>query len=223
MKRSEINQLQIEAVDFFRKQNFHLPPWAYWTKKDWLENRERVSEIIEMGLGWDLTDFGLGRFYKNGLLLFTLRNGKVGDSDRKSYAEKIMIVREAQLTPWHFHWNKTEDIINRGGGNLVVELYNSTADEQLANTPISIQIDGITHEVEPGGKIVLQPGESVCLPSYLYHQFYGEVGKGWVLVGEVSQVNDDARDNRFLEPIGRFPTIEEDVSPLYYLCNEYPV
>ena len=34
-------------------------------------------------------------------------------------------------------------------------------------------------------------------------------------------VNDDTRDNRFLEPLGRFPAIEEDEEPLYLLCNEY--
>jgi len=43
------------------------------------------------------------------------------------------------------------------------------------------------------------------------------------LVGEVSRVNDDEKDNRFLDPIGRFPQIEEDEPSLYLLCNEYPV
>ena len=35
-------------------------------------------------------------------------------------------------------------------------------------------------------------------------------------------VNDDNTDNRFLNPMGRFPKIEEDEAPLYLLCNEYP-
>ena len=35
-------------------------------------------------------------------------------------------------------------------------------------------------------------------------------------------VNDDNADNRFYEPQGRFPTIEEDEEPLYPLCFEYP-
>ena len=34
--------------------------------------------------------------------------------------------------------------------------------------------------------------------------------------------NDDNVDNRFYEKQGRFPTIEEDETPLYLLCNEYP-
>ncbi len=223
MKRSEINQLQREAVAFFKKQQFYLPKWAYWTKQDWIKNEDRAGEIFENKLGWDLTDFGLDDFYHTGLLLFTIRNGKVGDTEGKTYAEKAMIVRENQVTPWHFHWNKMEDIINRGGGNLVIDLCNSTQDEKLADSKVKVQVDGITVEVEPRGKIVLQPGESISLPAYLYHQFYGEKGKGTVLVGEVSRVNDDEKDNRFLEPIGRFPQIEEDEPPLYYLCNEYPV
>jgi len=223
MKRSEINQLQREAAEFFKRQNFHLPPWANWTEQDWLKNKDNADEIFQHKLGWDLTDFGSGDFYNIGLLLFTIRNGKLGDAEGKIYAEKIMVVREGQVTPWHFHWNKTEDIINRGGGDLVIELYNSTKDEKLADTKIMVSIDGITRRLKPSGVVTLKPGESICLSAYLYHQFYGEKGKGTVLVGEVSKVNDDDKYNRFLEPRGRFPEIEEDEAPLYYLCNEYPV
>jgi hypothetical protein len=56
----------------------------------------------------------------------------------------------------------------------------------------------------------------------LYHKFWAERGKGKVLIGEVSAVNDDNKDNRFHKPIGRFPTIEEDEPPLHLLCSEYP-
>ena len=52
--------------------------------------------------------------------------------------------------------------------------------------------------------------------------FEVENGSGPVLIGEVSQCNDDNTDNRFYEPIGRFPTIEEDEAPYRLLCNEYP-
>lgn len=223
MKRSEINKLQRQAMTFLSERKFHLPPWAFWNKNDWEQHQDRATEIMECGLGWDLTDFGSGDFYHTGLILFTLRNGRSGIKNGKSYAEKIMIIREEQVTPWHFHWHKMEDIINRGGGNLVLELYNSTKDEQLANTAIRVQIDGIMHTIDPGGKVVLGPGESITLPPYLYHSFYGEKGEGTVLVGEVSKVNDDATDNRFLEPVGRFPEIVEDEPLLYCLCHEYPV
>ncbi|MCB9509143.1 MAG: D-lyxose/D-mannose family sugar isomerase [Deferribacteres bacterium] len=223
MKRSEINLLQMEAVAFFRERQFHLPPWACWGAADWQKNRQEAREVIDHKLGWDLTDFGLGDFYRCGLLLFTLRNGKVGERGGKDYAEKVMIVRENQVTPWHFHFHKMEDIINRGGGELVIELCNATGDEQLAETPVIVQVDGVSRELAAKGRVVLRPGESITLPPRLYHQFYGASGRGLVLVGEVSRVNDDEKDNRFLEQIGRFPEIEADEAPLYYLCHEYPV
>ena len=43
-----------------------------------------------------------------------------------------------------------------------------------------------------------------------------------MLLGEVSQCNDDNADNRFYERLGRFPTIEEDEPPYRLLCSEYP-
>ena len=155
-----------------------------------------------------------------GRCLFTKQNGKNG-TDKKPYAEKIMIVEENQETPMHFHWSKMEDIINRGGGNLVIELYNADKDEQFAQTPVHFRIDGIEHVMEPGGRIVLHPGQSICMEQYLYHRFYGEPGHGKVMVGEVSQCNDDTSDNRFYEPVGRFPEIEEDEAPLHLLCSDY--
>lgn len=223
MKRSEINALQREAAAFFNQHHFLLPPWAFWSKEDWLKHRPHAQGIINNKLGWDLTDFGLGKFYEIGLVLFTVRNGRLGEANGKDYCEKIMIAREAQVTPWHFHWHKMEDIINRSGGELVVEVCNATADEKLADTPVTVLTDGISRTVPAQSKIVLQPGESITLPPRMYHQFCAAPGKGAVLIGEVSRVNDDAKDNRFLTPVGRFPQIEEDEPPLYYLCNEYPV
>ncbi len=222
MKRTEINKLQKEATAFFGNHNFFLPKWAFWSKANWEAKRDVTAEIVEKKLGWDVTDFGLGNFEKYGLLLFTIRNGKFEAKENKTYAEKIMIVREAQVTPWHFHWIKTEDIINRGGGNLVIELCNANEEEQLADTPVYVQIDGIAHTIDPKEKVILEPGESITLSPYLYHTFYGESGKGSVLVGEVSSVNEDEKDNRFLKNLGRFPKIVEDEPLLYFLCNEYP-
>lgn len=221
MKRSEINQIIVDAKAFLEEHKFHLPPWAYWGPSDWVENIDNVSEVINNMLGWDITDFGSGDFYKRGLFLFTLRNGKY-KVDKKPYAEKIMIVAENQETPMHFHWSKMEDIINRGGGNLVIELYNSRKDESIdESTPVRVKTDGVERLIEPGGKVILHPGESVCLEQGFYHRFYGEPGKGKVLVGEVSAVNDDASDNRFQETLGRFPKIEEDVEPIHLLVSDY--
>jgi D-lyxose ketol-isomerase len=220
MKRSEINQLIAESIAFFDSMNFKLPLWAFWKPVDWKDNGRICSEIVDNMLGWDLTDFGSGNFHKRGLFLFTIRNGKY-NVDNKPYAEKIMIVEENQETPMHFHWSKMEDIINRGGGNLIIELYKSDENENFSDLPFTVKTDGILRTVQPGGIIVLTPGESICLEQGVYHRFYGEPGKGKVLVGEVSAVNDDSNDNRFKESIGRFPVIEEDEEPLHLLASDY--
>jgi len=220
MKRSEINQILKNAKAFLAEKQLMLPPWAYWSVDDWKKNKDTAAEVIENMLGWDITDFGSGDFYKCGLFLFTIRNGKI-NVDKKPYAEKIMIVEEEQETPMHCHWSKMEDIINRGGGSLVIELYNATADSKLSDTPVTFKTDGITHTVQAGGKVVLTPGESICLEQGMYHRFYGEKTKGKVLVGEVSMVNDDNTDNFFHQPIGRFTVIEEDEQPVHLLVSDY--
>lgn len=221
MKRSEINTILQESLAFFEQSQFALPRWATWSPSAWKDNAQAHKEIITNHLGWDITDFGSNNFAQSGLVLFTLRNGKIDESNGKVYAEKIMIVREAQLTPTHFHWQKMEDIINRGGGILIVQLWNSLENNQLAETPVKVKIDGIEQTIPAGGTIELHAGESACLPPRLYHQFWGKKGHGKVLVGEVSKVNDDFADNYFYQSIGRFPEIEEDEPPLFLLCNEY--
>jgi D-lyxose ketol-isomerase len=133
-----------------------------------------------------------------------------------------MFVRQDQVTPFHYHGRKTEDIINRGGkgtGRLAVKLYNSSPEGGLAQTPVSVVCDGIRREVEAGGTVILGPGESITLTPFLFHTFHAVDGHG--LIGEVSSVNDDDTDNFFLEPLPRYPEIVEDEPPLRMLCNEY--
>ena len=217
MKRSEINQILQSAQAFFDEFQFKLPPWAAWSEADWKARAADCAEIFDCQLGWDITDFGSGDFAKRGLTLFTVRNGKLGSS-KKVYAEKIMVVGDGQETPAHFHFHKAEDIINRGGGKLILQLWNSDGAGGKATTPVVASIDGIPRTVEAGGYVSLSPGESICLTQGLYHRFFGE---GRVLVGEVSQVNDDHTDNRFFETIGRFPSIDEDVAPWRLLVSDY--
>lgn len=223
MKRSQINHYIEDAKQFLEQFQFKLPPFAFWTPQQWAAAGHEADMIRSAMMGWDLTDFGSGNFLNTGLLLFTLRNGKAGDAgNRKLYAEKIMVVRENQVTPYHFHHIKTEDIINRGGGNLESILYNAAPDGSFAKTDVHVWCDGIEHVLKPGGKAVLTPGQSITLTPGLYHTFYAQSGHGTALIGEVSSVNDDATDNRFHQPLPRFPGIENDAAALHLLCNEYP-
>jgi D-lyxose ketol-isomerase len=222
MKRSEINNLIAEANRFLARRCFTLPPFSEWALADWQQRGAEVREIIECGLGWDITDFGSGDFARCGLLLFTLRNGPSSASRRingKAYAEKIMIVEPGQVTPMHFHWHKTEDIIVRGGGQLVVELFNSTPGGNLAAGDVLVQMDGVQHRLKAGTTVILGAGESITLEPGVYHKFWGKDSR--VLVGEVSTVNDDATDNFFREPVGRFPIITEDTTPKRLLVGDY--
>ncbi len=218
MKRSEVNAFLRRGQAFFDKHQFALPAWAAWKPEAWKELGANGDEIRDHQLGWDITDFGSGDFAKRGLFLFTIRNGRPGHG-HKTYAEKIMIVEVGQETPCHFHFHKTEDIINRGGGVLVLQLWNSAPDGTRSDTPVKVSVDGVRRRVEAGGLVRLSPGESICLETGLYHRFYGEGST--VLVGEVSQVNDDHADNRFLEPLGRFPEIVEDEAPWRLLVSDY--
>ncbi len=224
MKRSEINRYLTEAADFFAQNYFSLPPFASWTPEDWRKLGDQAIELRTQRLGWDVTDFNSGNFKNSGLTLFTLRNGHSSQPETaKPYAEKIMHVRDHQLTPFHYHAIKTEDIINRGHaatGRLAVQLYASTKSaRRFADTPVTVVCDGISQQVQPGGTVILGPGESITLPPFLYHAFHAIDGDA--LIGEVSSTNDDASDNYFYEPLDRFPAIEEDESPLRLLCTEY--
>ena len=192
MKRSEINAIIKDFESKLREFKFALPPFLSFTPEEWAEKGHEYDEIRDNALGWDVTDYGEGRFDTLGLSLITIRNGNVHNSKyTKTYAEKIMMLREGQVSPNHFHWNKMEDIINRGGGRIIFKLWNATPDEELADTDVEICRDGRRYMVPAGS-------------------------------GEVSMCNDDNSDNRFYQPLGRFPTIEEDEPPYRLLCNEYP-
>lgn len=219
MKRSEINEIQRKAKLFLSKHSFNLPPWAFWSPEKWKSSGKETDEIKECMLGWDITDFGSNDFYKRGLFLFTLRNGNQSTYSNKVYAEKIMIVEVNQETPMHFHRLKMEDIINRGGGVLCIQLFNSNENEGFSDKEFKVSIDGIQRMVRAGETIRLQVGESICLEPFVYHRFWAE--KETCLVGEVSMVNDDTQDNRFYEDIGRFPEIEEDEPIVHLLSADY--
>ncbi len=219
MQRSEVNRLEREALALFAEHRFALPPFATWGESTWRENPEAAAFCHRHQMGWDITDFGSSDFQRRGLVIFCIRNGLQGVADERPYAEKLLVVQEGQEAPFHHHRIKMEDIIVRGGGNLIVELHN-LADGGLADTAVTVMVDGTKRVLDAGEPLRLRPGESVTITRELWHRLSGEPGAGTVFVGEVSQVNDDFKDNYFLEKVGRFAGIEEDEQKLYPLWNE---
>ena len=221
MKRSELNRIMKSALALAAEYRFALPPFVTWSMEEWRGKSHEYDEIKDNMLGWDITDFGSGDFHKVGLLMITLRNGNFNNPKYQiTYAEKLLISEVGQVTPYHFHWKKMEDIINRGGGVLVLKCYNSGAQREMLNTPVTVYKDGRAYEVAAGERIEVNVGESITLIPGQYHTFWAE--KATCLIGEVSKTNDDNVDNHFYEPVGRFPEIEEDEPILSPLFSEYP-
>ena len=223
MKRSEVNAAIEWAKKLLNDNNISLPVFADWKKEDWVKNYGVTEMIRKTMLGWDVTDFGLNDFRRYGGVLFTVRNGDQKDkSIGVPYAEKYILLAEGQGLPTHFHYSKTEDIINRAGGVLALKLYNSYEDESIDyESDVTVYMDGIRHTVKAGETITVPVGCSITLTPYMYHNFWALEGMGDLVVGEVSSVNDDNVDNRFNPVLPRFGDIQEDEETVYPLCNEY--
>lgn len=108
MKRSEINAALKEMEQMIREYQFAIPPFCNFTPEEWKEKGHDYDEIRDNMLGWDITDYGLGDFDKVGFSLITIRNGnlKMKDKYTKSYAEKLLYIKEGQYSPMHFHWSR---------------------------------------------------------------------------------------------------------------------
>ncbi|MDE6936617.1 MAG: D-lyxose/D-mannose family sugar isomerase [Lachnospiraceae bacterium] len=225
MKRSKINQIIRDMERMIKEHRFELPPFAYWTAEEWQRIGHEYDEIRDNKLGGDITDFGLGRFDEVGFALFTIRNGNQKQPKRypKPYAEKLLMLYEGQTASMHYHVNKMEDIINRGGNDVYIGVYNGAADRRMLDTDVTVYSDGRKEVVPAGTRVCLHPGQSITITPYLYHDFHAPKTGGAVLLGEVSMCNDDDSDNYYSDDsIGRFPKIEEDEKPYRLLCTEYP-
>lgn len=221
MDRSRVNDILANGADFFARHGWTPPPFASWTPDEM--RSEKAAMIRDRRLGWDITDYGQGRFDEMGLFLFTLRNGdlsEMGQQGAMLYAEKLMISRRDQLSPMHRHVLKTEDIINRGGATLVLELFTCNTEGQIdRKADVHVISDGVATTLPAGGHLKLAVGASVTLTPTTWHAFWGEGGD--CLIHEVSTVNDDLTDNIFEMPIGRFSDITEDVAPTHLLVSDY--
>jgi D-lyxose ketol-isomerase len=213
VKRSHINQILERSEAFLAAQRFFLPPFARWDTSTW--HSAEATLLKRAGLGWAITDFGQNDFAKYGAIVFTLRNGALFDS---VYCEKIIVLEPGQTIGHHYHLDKTEDVINRSGGVLEVQLHSLTPDNQLGHQPVRVARDGVWTDLPSGTVLRLLPGESVTLLPRTSHLFYAP--ENTVLMGEISSVNDDSRDNYFVFGVGN-TQIEEDALPYRLLTRDY--
>lgn len=221
MKRSEIEGAIQWARAQLRAHDIRLPMFGEWTLDEWRQNRDRLETIVATMRGWDVTDFNTDDFAHAGAVLFTIRNGLLNHPEVGCpYAEKLILMKQGQTLPLHYHVCKTEDIINRAGSDLKIQVYNSLPDGAVDREgDVPVHMDGIDYVVKAGAFLRIRPGNSLTIRPCLYHKFLADEGS--VVVGEVSSVNDDNTDNYFAEKQPRFSRIEEDVPATVPLCNEY--
>lgn len=225
MKRSEINQSIRWAEGLCKKHGITLPDFSrYAPDKQEMALPARESLVRTM-LGWDITDFGSGDFSRYGAVLFTVRNGSIYDAAVGTpYCEKYIFMKNGneQEIPMHYHIHKTEDIINRAGGILCVQVYANGADGKPdQKKPVVLFRDGVRYEASAGEVIEITNGNSITLTPFVYHRFFTKTGTGDLIIGEVSKINDDNTDNVFAYPQERFCAVEEDEAPYRLLVNEY--
>ena len=131
MKRSEINKVLEDTKALVHKHQITLPPFAYWFPEYWGCKGIECDEIHDCMLGWDITAFGSGEFDKTGLpslrcATATIRTRSTGTRPTAKNCQSPPKSRSRQCTSIGL---RSQDIINRGGDNLMIKLYNSTEDE----------------------------------------------------------------------------------------------
>lgn len=160
---------------------------------------------------WDVTDCGLGRFDEVGLVLVNL-------AEEPEYCEKLMFSLNGQVTPIHTHLVKKEDIICRSG-TIEAVVWGQHPDRSPAGATVHLRRNGQTFIAISGKPFRLSAGERFTLDPGTYHSFWAVDGDA--IIGEVSTANDDAHDNIFVDPaIGRYPSVEEDVPPVFQLLRD---
>jgi D-lyxose ketol-isomerase len=224
MKRSQINAAIELAHQTLADQGIRLPEYAYWSPGKWAQCGPEMSRVTRNGLGWAVTDFGQGDFDRIGITMFDVRNGnKARPEEGTPYGEKVFVLKAGQRLPYHFHWNKTEDIISRAGGTLMIQLFNANPDESIDEKSAGVAyFDGIRRTFEAGQVFEIPHGRSVTISPRLYHRFWAKDDDKVLVGGEISTISVPQSDNRFGEGARRFMPIDEDVPPTYLLNIDYP-
>ncbi|HEY5366178.1 MAG TPA: D-lyxose/D-mannose family sugar isomerase [Casimicrobiaceae bacterium] len=224
MKRSQINAAIANAHEALKAHGIRLPEYGYWPAARWRTAGPEMRRVTRNALGWAVTDFGQGDFDNVGITMFDVRNGTPEFPDEGTpYAEKVFVLKPGQRLPFHFHWKKAEDIINRAGGTLMIQLYNARDDETMDETsPGIVYCDGVAQPFVAGQIFEVPQGGSLTITPRLYHRFWAEESAGVLVGGEISTISVPRTDNRFGENARRFVPIDEDVEPTFLMNIDYP-
>jgi D-lyxose ketol-isomerase len=221
MKRSFVDASIDKMLEMCARHGVILPPFALWSEAQYRDDPAAARRILDSGLGWNIVEFEPGEFARAGLSVFTIRMGdwrQLQQGRGRLYAEKALFAEDGQRTPHHYHIVKTEDVVNRGGARFVVELFKV----DRAGAPLKERFRALKDvkvlDLEPGAKVVLEPGESLTLDPFVAHAFWAEGGA--TLAGEVSLSNDDRADNLFLPPLAAPAPIEEDAARKYVTVRD---
>jgi D-lyxose ketol-isomerase len=222
MKRSFVDARIDAMAALCERHGLKLPPFAWWSEDEYRADPGAARRIAQAGLGWNIVEFRPGAYASEGLSVFTLRMGdwrQLANGRGRLYAEKALMAEDGQHTPHHYHIVKTEDIVNRGGARFVVELFKVDRAGAPLKERFRVVKDVKTLDLNPGGRVTLEPGESIVLEPFVAHAFWAEGGA--VLAGEVSLVNDDASDNYFLPALPPAATIEEDAAKRHVTVRDH--
>jgi len=223
MKRSQINAAIDLAQQAMREHGVRLPEYAYWSPDDWRKAGPEYRRVFLNALGWAVTDFGEGDFDRCGITMFDVRNGtREYPAEGTPYGEKIYVLKPGQRLPFHFHYNKTEDIISYAGGTLMIQLYNAREDDSMDEAlPGEVYLDGVRRPFDPGEVFTIPHGQSMTIVPRLYHRFWAGEGGGVLVGGEISTISVPKTDNHFAAGARRFVPIEEDEAPRWLLNVDY--
>lgn len=225
MKRSEINRSIRWAEELCKVHHITLPDFSRYEPDRKAMQDSMRQNLVDAMLGWDITDFGSGNFETCGAVLFTVRNGSIYNAAVGTpYAEKYIFMKDGaeQEIPMHYHIQKTEDIINRAGGILCVQVFANGKDGKPdSEMPVTLYRDGVRYDAKAGEIIEITNGNSITLTPFVYHRFFTKTGTGDLIIGEVSKINDDNTDNIFANPQERFCAVEENEPAYRLLVNEY--
>ncbi len=222
-----------------------LPHYAMWSLLEWKtayeDNPESYEQLGNSGVGFDVflvskepSELGSASLWPAGILpeqylsvLFTLSNGyPLEDGMSQPFAHKNIFRKKGRGSPLHHHHSKVEDALNHGPGNLYVLLYNNIQQDGRCIvdniSEVQVNIDNVTHSYPPGILVKVAPGQRIHLPTSLYHAYLA--GPPYVVVEEVSGVNDDHNDNCFVDKdLKRFIEIKQtSKAPDVLLYSQMP-